>query len=282
MANKIVYLNGEYLPLNEAKVSVLDRGFLFGDGVYEVIPAYSGKLFLFQEHLDRLNNSLKLIQLPILYNKQEWLDILTPLLTDNRAQYIYLQITRGVVEKRDHAFPDEIQPTIFAMCSAIAEFSNRDKGVKAITLDDTRWELCNIKATTLLANILLRQKAVEQDCTEAILIKNNTVTEGAASNVFAVINGVLTTPPNNNEILPGITRQLIIKLAKENQIPVKEQVITLNELKTASEIWLTSSTREILPVVELDKNPVGIGHPGPIWQTMHDLFQQVKKHPYER
>lgn len=277
MENKIVYLNGEYLPLNEAKVSVLDRGFLFGDGVYEVIPAYYGKLFLFQEHLARLNNSLKLIELPVIHNEQQWLEILTPLLTEDQDQYIYLQITRGVVGKRDHAFPNNIQPTVFAMCSPIAHFSDREKGVKAITLDDTRWELCNVKATTLLANILLRQKAVEQDCAEAILIKDNTVTEGAASNVFAVIDGVLTTPPNNNEILPGITRQLIIKLAKENQIPVKEQTITLDGLKTASEIWLTSSTREILPVVEVDKNPVGDGRPGPVWETMNDLFQQAKK-----
>ena len=258
MDDQIVYLNGKYLPLNEAKISVLDRGFLFGDGVYEVIPAYYGKLFLFQEHLARLNNSLKLIQLPVLYDERQWLDILHPLLTKEQDQYIYLQVTRGVVNKRDHAFPEDIQPTVFAMCSPIAHISDRDKGVKAITLDDTRWELCNVKATTLLANILLRQKAVEQQCAEAILVKDNYVTEGAASNVFAVIDGVLTTPPNNNEILPGITRQLIIKLAKENQIPVAERAITLNELQTANEIWLTSSTREILPVVELDKKPVAI------------------------
>jgi len=165
------------------------------------------------------------------------------------------------------------------MCSPIAHISDRNKGVKVITLDDTRWELCNVKATTLLANILLRQKAVEQECAEAILVKNNYVTEGAASNVFAVINGVLTTPPNNNDILPGITRQLIIKLAKEHQIPVEERAITLNELQTASEIWLTSSTREILPVVKLDKKPVADGLPGPIWKTMHQLFQQAKKAP---
>ncbi len=282
MDNKIVYLNGEYLPLNEAKVSVLDRGFLFGDGVYEVIPAYYGKLFLFHEHLARLNNSLKLIQLPILYDEQQWLDILNPLLTEDQDQYIYLQITRGVVNKRDHAFPEEIQPTVFAMCSPITHFSERNKGVKAITLDDTRWELCHVKATTLLANILLRQKAVEQDCAEAILVKDNIVTEGAASNVFAVIDNILTTPPINNEILPGITRQLIIKLAKKHQIPVAERPITLNELLTANEIWLTSSTREILPVVELDKKPVGNGQPGQVWKTMHHLFQQAKKHTYER
>ncbi len=282
MDNKIVYLNGEYLPLNEAKVSVLDRGFLFGDGVYEVIPAYYGKLFLFQEHLLRLNNSLKLIQLPILYDEQQWLDILNPLLTEDQDQYIYLQITRGVVNKRDHAFPEDIQPTVFAMCSPIAHFSGRDKGVKAITLDDTRWELCHVKATTLLANILLRQKAVEQDCAEAILVKDNVVTEGAASNIFAVIDNILTTPPINNEILPGITRQLIIKLAKEHQISVAERAIPLSELQAADEIWLTSSTREILPVVELDKKPVGNGQPGQVWKTMHHLFQLAKKHPYER
>ncbi len=274
-----VYLNGSYLPLSEAKISVLDRGFLFGDGVYEVIPAYFGKLFLLTEHLARLNYSLKKTLLPSLHSDQEWRDILTPLLTEDQEQYIYLQLTRGVANKRDHAFPKTIQPTVFAMCSPITHIADLETGVKAITLDDTRWELCNVKATTLLANILLRQEAVEQNCVEAILIKDGYVTEGAASNVFAVIDGVLMTPPNNHEILPGITRELIIKLAKNHQIQVVEQTIPLSALLTASEIWLTSSTREILPLVELNQKPVADGLPGPVWKTMYALFQEYKKLP---
>lgn len=276
MQDKIVYLNGEYLPLSEAKISVLDRGFLFGDGVYEVIPAYFGKLFCLEAHLQRLNNSLSSIRLEIAKDRQQWLEIVQPLLVEGDAQYIYLQITRGVADKRDHAFPEACQPTIFAMCSAIAPFA-REQGVQAITLDDMRWQLCNIKATTLLANILLRQQAVENNSAEAILIKDGYATEGAASNLFAVLDGVLVTPANSNEILPGITRDVIIDLAKANGISVHESTISLADLQTASEIWLTSSTREILPVITLDNQPVGSGQVGPVWHTMQKLFQEYKR-----
>lgn len=277
MDNQTVYLNGKYLPLTEAKISVLDRGFLFGDGVYEVIPVYAGKFFHFKEHLQRLNNSLQKTRLPVIYELTQWQEILTPLLAKVADQYIYLQITRGVAAQRDHAFPAEINPTVFAMCSEIKPFAGRQSGVKAITLDDTRWDLCNVKATTLLANILLRQQAVEQGCAEAILVKDGYVTEGAASNIFAVIDGVLTTPVKNRAILPGITRQVILEIARLNQISHAEQVITDAALRSASEIWLTSSTREIIPVVELDNAPVGSGEPGPLWFKMHELFQQLKK-----
>ncbi len=276
MQDKEVYLNGEYLPLSEAKVSVLDRGFLFGDGVYEVIPAYFGKLFCLEAHLQRLNNSLNAIRLAVPIDAEQWLKILRPLLIEGDAQYIYLQITRGVAGKRDHAFPEQCKPTIFAMCSPIVPFAH-DNGVKAITLDDMRWALCNIKATTLLANLLLRQQAVDKECAEAILIKDGYATEGAASNIFAVIDGVLVTPPNSNEILPGITRDVIIDLAKENGLSLREQAISLEALQAASEIWLTSSTREILPVSTLDNNPVGNGKIGSVWQTMQKLFQAYKR-----
>ncbi|WP_221895409.1 D-amino acid aminotransferase [Bathymodiolus japonicus methanotrophic gill symbiont] len=276
MQDKTVYLNGEYLPLSEAKVSVLDRGFLFGDGIYEVIPVYFGKLFCLEAHLQRLNNSLNAIRLPVALNTQQWLEILQPLLVEGDAQYIYLQITRGVADTRDHAFPEQCEPTIFAMCSAIAPF-NRESGVQAITLDDMRWALCNIKATTLLANILLRQQAVDQSCAEAILLKDGYATEGAASNVFSVIDDVLITPPNSNKILPGITRNVIIDLAKENGISLRVESIPDADLRSASEIWLTSSTREILPVITLDNKPVGDGQVGPIWQSMQNLFQEYKR-----
>ncbi len=277
MENKTVYLNGQYLPLNEAKISVMDRGFLFGDGIYEVIPSYSGHLFRFQEHMERLENSLDTIRLANPHTREQWLEILTPLLDSSLDQYIYLQITRGVGPKRDHAFPENIAPTVFAMCSNIVPFDGRDSGVKAISVDDSRWELCNVKATTLLANILLRQQAVEQGCAEAILVKDGYVTEGAASNVFAVIDGILITPPKGHEILPGITRDVILEIAEQNNIPYSEEIISLDALKTADEIWIASSTREIIPVVELDSEKIADGKPGPAWQTMNRLFQAYKK-----
>lgn len=272
-----VYLNGEFLPLSEAKVSVLDRGFLFGDGVYEVIPSYSGHLFRLQDHLNRLQASLNQIRLKFSYDLDQWLAILKPLLEQAKDQYIYLQITRGVAMKRDHAFPAEPVPTVFAMCSDIKPFAGAESGVKALTMEDSRWEMCNVKATTLLANVLLRQEAIEQGCAEAILHKNGYVTEGAASNLFAVIDGSLLTPAKTAEILPGITRQVILELAEKNGFQQSEEIISLEALQTASEIWITSSTREIVPVVELDAKKVGNGMPGPVFQKMNKLFQEYKR-----
>ena len=277
MQNKTVYLNGEYLPLNEAKVSVLDRGFLFGDGVYEVLPAYSGHLFHFQDHMQRLEQSLAGIRLINPYNREQWLNIMTPLLDSSLDQSVYLQITRGTADKRDHAFPENTSPTVFAMSSNMMPFDGKNNGVKAISMDDSRWSLCNIKAITLLANILHRQQAVDQGCSEAILVKDGYVTEGAASNVFAVIEGSLVTPPKGNELLPGITRDVILAIAQKNNIPCAEEVISLDALAIASEIWVTSSIREIVPVVELDSKPVADGKPGPLFQTVNQLFQVYKR-----
>ncbi|MDD1622826.1 MAG: D-amino acid aminotransferase [Methylococcaceae bacterium] len=272
-----VYLNGEYLPLAEAKVSVLDRGFLFGDGIYEVIPAYSGRLFRLEDHVERLNNSLKGIRLPLNYSVADWQAIFQPLLEDGKDQSIYLQVTRGYAPKRDHGFPEQVVPTVFAMCSEIKPFPGKLTGIKAVTLDDNRWQLCNIKAITLLGNILLRQEALDRNSAEAILVKNGYVVEGAASNVFAVIDGELITPPKSNEILPGITRDVILELAQANNIPCKEDIIALEALQDASEIWVTSSTREIVPVVELDGKIVADGKPGPVWHAMDRLLQAYKK-----
>jgi D-alanine transaminase len=276
MENKKVYLNGEYLPLSEAKVSVLDRGFLFGDGIYEVIPAYFGRLFCFDAHLDRLNQSLQAVRINLKLTTKQWLKILQPLLIQGDAQYIYLHISRGVANKRDHAFPEKCIPTIFAMCSPIAYFP-KDEGVKAVTLDDMRWKLCNIKATTLVANILLRQQAVDKQCAEAILIKDGYATEGAASNVFAVIEGALVTPPKSDDILLGITRDVVIHLAQKNSILVKEAAISLENLQSATEIWMTSSTREIVPVITLDNKPVGTGRVGGLYLSMQAYFQEYKR-----
>jgi D-alanine transaminase len=272
----LVYLNGEFLPLAEAKVSVLDRGFLFGDGVYEVIPAYAGKLFRLEDHIQRLNNSLAGIRLPVSQTLADWKAIFQPMLDSSKDQYIYLQVTRGYAAKRDHGFPEHIVPTIFAMCSEIKPFAGRLTGVKALTLDDNRWQLCNLKAITLLGNILLRQAALDENCAEALLVRDGHVVEGAASNVFAVIDGVLVTPPKSHHILPGITRDVILEIAAANDIPFREANIGLEELRSATEIWVASSTREIVPIIECDGVAVGNGKPGPVWERLDHLFQTYK------
>lgn len=275
----IVYLNGDWLPLSDAHVSVLDRGFLFGDGVYEVIPAFAGKLFRLHEHLLRLDNSLNGIRLEPPLGHREWKKILMELIEKNGASdlSLYLQITRGYSPKRDHAMPLAPVPTIFAMATPMAPQPTEDQpGSCAITLEDNRWHACNVKAITLLANILLRQKAVDKDCAEAILIRNGIVTEGAASNLFAVIDGQLVTPPKSNHVLPGITRDLILELAAANGIEHKERNISETELRSSEEIWMTSSTREILPIIRLDDEAIGTGRPGPVWKKMQSIYQNYK------
>lgn len=276
----IVYLNGEYLPLEEAKISVLDRGFLFADGVYEVMPAYGGNLLRLSEHLQRLQNSLDSIRLVNPLSDQQWRDMLDTLLKKNPSedQYVYLHITRGVAAKRNHGFPDVVVPTVFAMVTELAPITKEElrPGVSAITLDDIRWKACNIKSVSLLGNILLRQQAHDRNAAEAILINEGKVTEGAASNLFAVIDDVLVTPPTGPCLLPGITRDLILELAKKHDFNFEEREIDEAELLKASEIWLTSSTREILPVVELNGKPVENGKPGPIWERMIDIYQAYK------
>lgn len=277
LENKTVYLNGQYLPLNEAKISVLDRGFLFGDGVYEVIPSYYGHLFHFQQHMERLENSLAAIRLANPHPRGQWQEILRPLPDASQNQYIYLQITRGVATKRDHAFPENTLPTVFAMCSNIVPFAGKETGIKAVTMDDSRWKLCNAKTVTLLANLLHRQEALDRGGAEAILVRDGYVTEGAASNVFAVIDGILVTPPKGHDILPGITRDVILDIAQQNHMACREDAISLAQLKSADEIWVTSSTREIIPVVELDGQPITDGKPGPVWQRMDQFFQAYKQ-----
>lgn len=277
MPNDIVYLNGEYLPLANAKVSVMDRGFLFGDGVYEVIPAYAGRLFRLENHLERLDNSLNSIRLKNPFDHAQWRALLTPLLKASDDQSVYLQVTRGAASKRDHGFPNDVAPTVFAMVSGINPYADHDNGVKAISMEDSRWKLCDTKAITLLANVLLRQAAVDNGCAEAILFKDGYLTEGAASNVFAVIDGVLLTPSKSPAILPGITRDVILEIAHKNNIPCREQAISKDSIKHATELWITSSTREIIPVVELDGSVIGNGKPGEVWKTFFKLFQAYKQ-----
>ena len=274
------YLNGEFLPLSETRISVMDRGFLFGDGVYEVIPVYGGRLFRLEHHLKRLQNSLDAIRISNPLAPAEWHLMLTKLVESNEAedQAVYLQVTRGVAEKRDHAFPADVTPTLFAMSTPMAESVDIDAipGVSAVTLEDIRWNLCNVKAITLLPNVLLRQQAIDGGGTEAILIKNGLAIEGAASNVFIVSNGLLITPPNGPSLLPGITRDLVIELAANHAIPFREADITEQQLFDAEEIWLTSSTREISPVIQLNDRVISAGKPGPLWRRMINLYQDHK------
>jgi D-alanine transaminase len=276
----IVYLNGDYLPDTEACIPVLDRGFIFGDGVYEVIPVYGGRLFRLDKHLQRLQNSLDAVRIPKPLDTAEWVHRLSELVIHNGAGdlSLYLQITRGSAQ-RDHAMPDKPHPTVFAMCSPLLPVSNEicRHGVAAIILDDIRWQRCHIKATSLLPNILLRQEALDRGAAEAILIRNGLATEGAASNLFAVIDKVLVTPPTGPYLLPGITRDLILELAAANGIPHHQTDLRREDLQRADEIWLTSSTKEILPVTQLDEKPIANGHPGPLFVRMLALYQDYKR-----
>jgi D-alanine transaminase len=274
MPDPIVFLNGHYLPISEAKISVMDRGFLFGDGVYEVIPVYGGKPLRLEEHLRRLDHSLEAIRMPPPLADSEWAKVCSRLIDGPEDQSIYLQVTRGAAPKRDHAIPKGISQTVFAMCTPITSIPIG--GIKAITVTDNRWLRCNIKAITLLANVLLRQDAIDQGASEAILIRDEKVIEGAASNIFLVLENTLVTPPLGAELLPGITRDLVLELAKTKGVPTSERAVRVEELASAQEIWMTSSTREILPVVELNGSPVGSGVPGPVWALLQEAYQDYK------
>ncbi|MGB5438870.1 MAG: D-amino acid aminotransferase [Gammaproteobacteria bacterium] len=259
----------------------MDRGFLFGDGVYEVIPVYAGQLFRLAHHLKRLQNSLDAVRIGNPLTDTEWENILTGLIAQNNGsdQAIYLQLTRGVAAKRDHAFPENISPTVFAMSTPGLPPVDIDSvtGIQAVTLEDSRWKHCNIKAITLLPNVLLRQEAIDAGTAEAILIKDGFAIEGAASNIFIVHNGLVITPPNGTALLPGITRDLVLELAAKNSIPFRESDIPVEDLRAADELWVTSSTREISPVIRLDDSPVGNSTPGPLWKRMITLYQDYKE-----
>ncbi|HBH35873.1 MAG TPA: D-amino acid aminotransferase [Gammaproteobacteria bacterium] len=276
-----VYLNGEFLPVEEASVSVTDRGFLFGDGVYEVIPVYGGHLFQLQHHLQRLHNSLRGIGMANPHTEAEWEEILTRLSAQlgESDQALYLQVTRGCTDVRDHAWPENLEPTIYARTKILKTPTAEEKrrGIHAITLDDTRWEHCNIKAITLLANVLARREAAEAGAQEAILIRDGLATEGAASNLFIVRNKLLMTPPKSNSLLPGITREIVLELAKQHGVPYAEANISVEDLHSADEIWMSSSTKEILPVLKLNGLNVGKGVAGETWEEMNALYESCKE-----
>jgi D-alanine transaminase len=279
-AVRTVFLNGEFMPADRALISPLDRGFVFGDGVYEVIPAYGRRPFRLGEHLERLRHSLAGVRIAPPYPDERLAAVLEELVARHPEpeQSIYLQITRGVAP-RDHAFPRDVTPTVFAMSNPLSPVPAeiRERGVAAITLDDIRWEYCHLKTTALLPNVLLRQQALDAGAAEAILVRRGEVSEGAASNLFIVLDGVLITPPKGPRLLPGITRDLVLEIAVQRGIACREAAITPGELARAEEVWLTSSTREILPVTRLDGRPVGGGVPGPLWTRMIALYQDYKR-----
>jgi len=276
----IVYLNGNYMPVEEATVPVMDRGFLFGDGVYEVVPVFGNKLLRVDEHLKRLQNSLNRISLANPHSDDEWADIFSGLLEKNAGddRAIYLQISRGVYPKRDLAIKPGFPPTVFAMVLQVTppDLERVSAGISVITVDDFRWGACDIKSTSLVANVMLKQQAVAAEVDDAILLKNCTVSEGTASNVFIVKNNILITPPTGHKLLPGITRDLVIEIAKNNAILVEEREVKEAELYTADEIWMTSSTREIAPVIRINGEVVGAGSAGEMWKRITDLYQQYK------
>lgn len=275
-----VYLNGAFLPLEQARVPVLDRGFLFGDGVYEVIPAYGGHLFRLEQHLERLEHSLRAIRMAPPLPHHEWRRTLETLVRQGEGdQSVYLQVTRGVGATRDHEIPQGIAPTLFAMANPLPEPppERLAKGVSAITLDDIRWHHCNVKAITLLANVLLKQQAIDAQAAEAILIRDGQVVEGAVSNVFIVQRGRIITPPKGPHLLPGITRDLVLELAAGAGLPWAEAPVSLEGLRQADEVWLTSSTKEVMAVTRLDSTPVADGRPGPLWSRMAQLYQACKQ-----
>ena len=277
-----IYFNGSFMPLEQAKVPVLDRGFIFGDGVYEVIPVYSRRAFRLREHLARLQHSLDGIQLPNPHTADEWVAILTGLIARNapQDQYLYLHITRGVAP-RDHAFPNPpVTPTVFAMSNPLVHppAAVLQSGVACITAQDNRWLRCDIKAIALLPNVLLRQSAVAAGCAEAILIRDDSfLTEGAASNIFVVRDGVLLAPPKDNLMLPGITYDVLLELAAANGIPHQVRRILKEELFRADELLLTSSTREVLAVTTLDGKAIGDGRPGAMFARIYELYQTFKR-----
>lgn len=280
----IAYLNGDYLPLEQARISPLDRGFLFADGIYEVIPAYGSILFRLDEHLERLERSLQAIQLANPHTREEWRTLFDDLIEKNGGGNIsvYLQVTRGAPEKRDHAYPESTQtPTVFAMTNPItapaADTPDTADGLRAITMDDFRWSRCDIKSIALLPNVMMRQHAVQQGCAEAILIRDGLATEGSATNFFIVKDDVVYTPAKNNFILPGITRDLVVELCRNNNVAIEERDVSEAELKNADEIWLSSSTKEVVPVVELNGATLGDGKPGPVWKSVARLYIDYKR-----
>jgi D-alanine transaminase len=280
-----VFLNGEYMPIEEAKISPLDRGFLFGDGIYEVIPSYFGEMVGFQGHINRMNDGLKAIGIELNWSDAQWQALCDELSERNGAGPlgIYMHVSRGADTKRFHAFPENVAPTVFAMTFEIAvpkipDLATVGKGYALTSTEDLRWQRCQIKSTSLLGNVLHFQEGYEAGSQETLLYNsNNELTEASASNIYIVKDGVIATPIQDNQILAGITRRLIIDiLAKEGSLTLEERIISLDEVNAADEIWISSSSKEIAPVTMLDGKMVGEGKVGPVWLKAATLYSKNK------
>jgi len=278
----VAYLNGRFLAQEQACVPVTDRAFLFGDGVYEVIPAYQGHPLRLSQHLTRLQRSLDGLRLANPMDDAGWRRVVGELIERNGGGdvSVYLQVSRGAPPARDHGFPKPgVAATVTGFCQPLKPWPKDvlERGAAAVVRDDDRWAHCDIKSTALLANVLLKQQAIDAGAAEAILVRDGHVTEGASSNVFVVVGDVALTPPQSGYVLPGITRDLILELAAADGLPVRFGDVTRSRLYAADEIWITSSTREALPITMLDGQAVGGGKPGPLWRRVHERLQRYKQ-----
>jgi len=275
----IVYLNGQLLPIEEAKIPVLDRGFIYGDGVYELIPVYKRRPFRLPQHLARLQHSLDGIRLANPHTESEWTEIVSDLIARQTFddQGVYFQVTRGVA-KRDHAFPAGVAPTVFMMSNPLVSPTpdQIEKGVAVVTADDNRWQRCDLKTISLVGNVLMRQLAADAGAVETVMFRDGNLTEASASNVLVVIRGVIVAPPKDNLILPGITYGAAYEFAREAGMPFEIRTISRAELQIADEMWLTSSTKEVVAVTTMDGRPFATGVPGPVFHKMYALFQEHK------
>ena len=280
----IAFLDGNYMPIEQAKISPLDRGFLFGDGIYEVVPSYAGKMVGFAPHIARMKSGLEAIGIQLKWSTDDWAELCNRLISENNAGNlgIYLHVSRGTDNKRFHAFPENIAPTVFAYTFEIPPAPIADKSSvkarKASTTRDLRWERCQIKSTALLGNVLHFQQGYEQGSDETLLFNaENQLTEASACNVFIVKDGTVITPLLDHQKLPGITRQIVIDvLRKDGKIAVQERIVTMEEVAGADEVWITSSSKEIAPITEIDGKPVGDGSIGDIWLAAQTLYSASK------
>lgn len=276
--DSIVYLNGDYLRLGDARVSVLDRGFIFGDGIYDVVPAYSGRPFRMDEHLARLERSLASIRIQVGMQRADWEHLVTDLIARSGLGdcMVYIQVTRGVA-KRDHAFPKAVSPTVFCMVSPFTrpDAAMREQGLSAVAIPDERWLRCEIKSVSLLGNVLAKQAAVDAGVDEVLQFRDGFLSEGAASNVWIVKNNVLLAPPRNNLILEGIRYRLLEELAEQAGVPFQARPISEQDVDDADEIMMTSATKEILPITRYNEKPVGSGKPGPVYEKLRKGYDQA-------
>lgn len=279
-----VYLNGSFLPYEEAHLSVEDRGFLFADGIYEVIAFEKGWAFRMADHLQRLRRSAEAVRLPLPRPLEDLEAAASALIARNGLEAdeatVYLQVTRGAA-RREHAFPAKAEPTLLMLARKVhpLDRAKREQGVAAITVPDTRWHWCHVKSVGLLPNVLAKQQAVEAGVHEAIFVRDGRVTEASSANLFAVFDGVLWTHPANQWILPGITRKVVLELAARHELPIREEAFPVERLFEASELFLTGTTTRVLPLITVDGRPIGQGVPGPITRRLEEALDREMERP---